>query len=102
MPAPGYGSYVAPAKYAQMAWVLGLGGRGETAARERLFSRVEGVLGEVGIPRSLREAGVQQDAWAEGLDELRGIAFVDPSGRTNPRMPLLSELGELLEAGSGH
>ena len=34
-------AYVAPAKYAQVAWVLGLGGRGEDAARERLFTRVD-------------------------------------------------------------
>ena len=41
MPAPGYGAYVAPQKYAQAAWVLGLGGHGEEEARERLFARVD-------------------------------------------------------------
>ena len=41
MPAPGYGAYVAPAKLAQMAWVLGLGGHTEEIARERLFERVD-------------------------------------------------------------
>ena len=45
MPAPGYGAYVAPQKYAQVAWVLGLGGHGEEAARERLFARVDELLG---------------------------------------------------------
>jgi acetaldehyde dehydrogenase/alcohol dehydrogenase len=102
MPAPGYGSYVAPAKYAQMAWVLGLGGKGETAARERLFARVEDLLGQVGIPRSLHDAGVDEGRWADALGDLRRAAFADPSGRTNPRMPLVTELGELLEAGYGH
>ena len=29
MPAPGYSAYVAPEKYAQIAWILGLGGRDE-------------------------------------------------------------------------
>ena len=44
MPAPGYGAYVAPQKYARAAWVLGLGGRSEEAARERLFARVDELL----------------------------------------------------------
>ena len=31
--------------------------------------------------------------------DLCRAAFADPSGRTNPRMPMLAELAELLEAG---
>ena len=58
MPAPGYTTYVAPDKYAQMAWVHGLGGRTPDERRTRLFGRVEALLDEVGIPRSLAEAGV--------------------------------------------
>ena len=50
MPAPGYGAYVVPGKLAQMAWVLGLGGRTEEVARGRLFERVDAVLDEVGMP----------------------------------------------------
>jgi acetaldehyde dehydrogenase/alcohol dehydrogenase len=99
MPAPGYSAYVAPAKYARIAWVLGLGGRGEEAARERLFARVEGVLHDVGMPRSLRETGIAADAWSAAMPELCRAAFADPSGRTNPRMPLLTELHDLLQAG---
>jgi acetaldehyde dehydrogenase/alcohol dehydrogenase len=99
MPAPGYSAYVAPQKYAQIAWVVGLGGRGETAARERLFGRVDELLRSVGIPRTLQEAGVGATAWSAATDVLCRAAFADPSGRTNPRMPLLSELRELLQAG---
>jgi acetaldehyde dehydrogenase/alcohol dehydrogenase len=102
MPAPGYSAYVAPEKYARIAWVLGLGGRGEDAARERLFGRIDELLGEVGIPRSLRELGIAPDAWSNALPGLCRAAFADPSGRTNPRMPMLTELTALLEAGYGH
>ena len=46
MPAPGYATYVAPEKYAQIGWVLGLGGKTEEIARGRLFERVDELLRE--------------------------------------------------------
>ena len=51
MPAPGYSAYVAPEKYAQIAWVLGLSGHSDEIARERLFAHVDELL------RGLRPAG---------------------------------------------
>jgi acetaldehyde dehydrogenase/alcohol dehydrogenase len=99
MPAPGYTTYVAPEKYAQMAWVHGLGGHGEEERRERLFARVESLLDEVGIPRSLRDAGIPEAEFEAAVPELAEAAFMDPSLRTNPRMPLVAELVDLLRAG---
>ena len=98
MPAPGYGSYVAPQKLAQAAWVLGLGGRGEEEARRRLFARVDELLGEVGMPRTVAEAGVDPAAYAEAIPALTRDAFRDASLRTNPRMVMIDELVELLGA----
>src|SRR6185436_744467 len=47
MPAPGYSAYVAPQKYAQIAWILGIGGSSESDRREQLFDRVKQLLTEV-------------------------------------------------------
>jgi len=100
MPAPGATHYVAPEKYAQMAWVAGLGhGETDAARRDRLFARVDGLLADVGIPRSLAEAGVDRDAFEAALPDLTRAAFDDPSLRTNPRIPLIAELAALLRAG---
>jgi acetaldehyde dehydrogenase/alcohol dehydrogenase len=98
MPAPGYSTYVAPDKYAQMGWVLGLGGRGMDERRERFFNRVDELLDAVGMPPSLAAAGVGRDEFEAALPELVRAAFADPSVRTNPRMPMLAELASLLEA----
>ena len=98
MPAPGYAAYVAPEKYAQVAWVLGLGGHGEEIARERLFARVNDLLDAVGMPRTVDELGIGRETFRGAVDELAMAAFRDPSLRTNPRMPLVSELRELLLA----
>jgi acetaldehyde dehydrogenase / alcohol dehydrogenase len=99
MPAPGYTAYVAPEKYAQIAWIVGLGGKTEEERHERLLKRVEELLDTVGMPRSLEEAGVSRAEFEEAVPELARAAFEDPSIRTNPRIPLVRELTELLEAG---
>jgi acetaldehyde dehydrogenase / alcohol dehydrogenase len=96
MPAPGYSTYVAPEKYAQIAWILGLGGKSEEQRRERLFARVEQLLDEVEEPRSLARAGVDADEFTAALPDLAKAAFSDPSIRTNPRIPMLREITELL------
>jgi acetaldehyde dehydrogenase/alcohol dehydrogenase len=101
MPAPGYSAYVAPQKYAQIAWILGISGSSEETRRERLFDRVQELLLEVGEPRSLAEAGVGRDAFEASLPDLAKTAFSDPSIRTNPRIPLLPEIVELLKTGYG-
>ncbi|MGO9955427.1 MAG: bifunctional acetaldehyde-CoA/alcohol dehydrogenase [Solirubrobacteraceae bacterium] len=100
MPAPGYGHYVAPQKYAQIAWILGIGGS-EEARREKLFGRVGDLLREVRQPSSLAELGVKREDFDANLLELAKTAFNDPSIRTNPRIPLLREIVELLQAGYG-
>lgn len=98
MPAPGYSAYVAPEKYAQLGWVIGLGGHGTTERAERFFRKVDELLDTVGIPRSLADAGVKEEEFEAALPELARAAFEDPSLRTNPRMPLVSELVGLLRA----
>jgi acetaldehyde dehydrogenase/alcohol dehydrogenase len=99
MPAPGYSTYVAPEKYAQIAWVIGLGGKTEEIARERLFKRVDELLDAVGIPRSLAELGIASEEFEAALPDVTRAAFSDPSLKTNPRIPMVHELMELLRKG---
>jgi acetaldehyde dehydrogenase/alcohol dehydrogenase len=98
MPAPGYSSYVAPEKYAQLGRVI-FGGRKSEESRKRLFVAVEKLLDTVHMPRTLQAAGVQEKDFLEALPELAMTVFQDLSNRTNPRMPLVSELTELLRLG---
>jgi acetaldehyde dehydrogenase/alcohol dehydrogenase len=93
MPAPGYGAYVVPAKYAEMARMLGLG-----ASCDALFARVDALLDDLGMPRTAAAAGIDDGAYRAAVPELSMAAFADLSLRTNPRMPLVAELRALLEA----
>ncbi len=100
MPAPGYGAYIAPEKYAAIGWVL-FGGRDPDEQRRRLFTHVDELLATVGIPRTLADAGVDAAEYEAAIPDLIRMAFEDPSMRTNPRMPLLGELDALLRAAYG-
>jgi acetaldehyde dehydrogenase/alcohol dehydrogenase len=98
MPAPGYSSYVAPDKYAQLGRVV-FGGRGPEESRRRLFQGVEALLERLRMPRSLRALGVPEPEFEAVLPQLAMDAFADLSNRTNPRMPLVSEITDLLRLG---
>jgi acetaldehyde dehydrogenase / alcohol dehydrogenase len=51
------------------------------------------------MPRTLREAGVTEESFLQARGDLARAAFNDPSMRTNPRMPLIREILDLLDAG---
>ena len=95
MPAPGYSHYVAPEKYAQVGYIL-FGGHSEEERRQRLFDAVDSLIEEVGLPRSFRDAGIREADFLAALPDLVADAFSDICIRTNPRMPLVSELEDLL------
>jgi acetaldehyde dehydrogenase/alcohol dehydrogenase len=95
MPAPGYGAYVAPEKYATLGWVL-FGGRAPEEQRRRLFEHVDQLLDAIGMPRTLAAVGVDAAEFEAAIPDLVRAAFADPSIRTNPRMPMLRELEQLL------
>ncbi|HEY4993799.1 MAG TPA: iron-containing alcohol dehydrogenase, partial [Nakamurella sp.] len=97
MPAPGYSSYVAPEKYARIGRII-FGGRDDDERRGRLFDAVDALIDELGMPRSLKDAGVLEDDFLAALPELLDTAYQDVCLRTNPRMPLLVELEQLLRA----
>lgn len=95
MPSPYQQGYVAHKRYATMADLLGLGGRTVEEKVKNLIAAVEKLLDQLGLPRSIAESGISRDEFERAVPEMTKIAFDDPSWRSNPRMPLMSELVEL-------
>ena len=60
-----------------------------------LVRATEQLLDRLAIPRSIAELGISQEEFEQAMPDLAKIAFDDPSWRSNPRMPLVSELVEL-------
>ena len=96
MPSPYQQGYVAHKKYATVADLLGLGGRTVDEKVRSLIVSVEQLLDQLGFPRSIAELGIAQDEFDRAVPDLVKLAFDDPSWRSNPRMPLMTELADLL------
>jgi acetaldehyde dehydrogenase / alcohol dehydrogenase len=96
MPSPHQRAYTAPKKYAMMSDLLGLGGDTIAEKVKNLITAVEQLLDRLEVPRSIADLGISKEEFERAVPELAKIAFDDPSWPTNPRMPLLSELADLL------
>ena len=78
-----------------MADLLGLGGDTVEEKVKKLVAATEQLLDQLKVPRSIAELGISKEQFEQAIPDLAKVAFDDPSWRSNPRMPLLSELAEL-------
>ncbi len=95
VPSPYQKGYVAHKKYATVADLLGLGGHTIEEKVKNLVVATEQLLDQLGFPRSIADLGISKEEFERAMPELTRLAFDDPSWRSNPRMPLMSELADL-------
>ncbi|HTZ84785.1 MAG TPA: bifunctional acetaldehyde-CoA/alcohol dehydrogenase [Candidatus Acidoferrales bacterium] len=95
MPSPYTQGYVAHKKYATVADLLALGGHTVEEKVALLISATERLLDRLELPRSVAALGISKDEFEKAVPEMTEVAFNDPSWRSNPRMPLMSELNDL-------
>jgi acetaldehyde dehydrogenase/alcohol dehydrogenase len=96
MPSPYTQGYVAHKKYATVADLLGLGGGTVEEKVGKLIVATEQLLDRLEFPRSIADLGIAEEEFERAIPDLAKTAYDDPSWRSNPRMPLISELSELL------
>jgi acetaldehyde dehydrogenase/alcohol dehydrogenase len=95
MPSPNQRAYVAHKKYAMIADLLGLGGHTIDEKVANLVTVIEQLVDQMAMPRSIADMGISKEEFERAIPDLAKIAFDDPSWRSNPRMPLVSELIDL-------
>lgn len=85
-------------RYAEVADHLGLTAAADstTVKIEKLLAWLESIKAELGIPNSIREAGVQEADFLAHVDKLAEDAFDDQCTGANPRYPLIAELKQIL------
>ena len=72
-----------------------MGGNTVEEKVEKLIKTTEQLLDRLEFPRSIAELGISKAEFEQALPDLVKIAFDDPSWRSNPRMPLMTEMVEL-------
>lgn len=82
-------------RYAEIADYLGLGGKTEGEKLEKLIEAVEKLKERIGIKKSIKEYGIEEETFLASLDEMTEQAFDDQCTGANPRYPLMSEIKEM-------
>ena len=85
----------AACRYAKVANYLGLGGNTDAEKVELLIKAIEELQAKVNMPKTIKEAGVNEEAFYAKLDEMVEQAFDDQCTGANPRYPLMSEIKEM-------
>ena len=85
-------------RYAEIADHLQLSAAGDRTAQkiEKLLIWLDEIKASLGIPKSIREAGVPEAEFLAKLDKLSEDAFDDQCTGANPRYPLIAELKQIM------
>ncbi|WP_133406985.1 bifunctional acetaldehyde-CoA/alcohol dehydrogenase [Parashewanella tropica] len=83
-------------RYAEIADHLDLGGKTDEEKVQKLIEKIEQIKATIGIPASIKDAGVNEADFLAKLDEIAEDAFDDQCTGANPRYPLIAELKQIL------
>ena len=93
---PKYEYYIADEKYAQIAKKVGLKAENVEQGVKSLIERINELNKNLGIPKSFKDAGINEQEFLAKIDLLADRAFEDQCTTANPRLPLVSELKEIM------
>ena len=82
-------------RYAEVASFLGCEGKTDEQKVENLIKKVEELKDRVGIKKTIKDYGVEEEKFLATLDEMVEQAFDDQCTGANPRYPLMSEIKEM-------
>ena len=82
-------------RYAEVAESLGLTGNSDEEKLEALINKIEELKEKIGIKKSIKEYGIDEQDFLARLDDMTEQAFDDQCTGANPRYPLMSEMKEM-------
>ena len=93
---PKYEYFIADNKYANISRKMGWKAYGDEEGIHSLIEHVNELLGILEMPRTLKECGVPEEEFLNKLDMLAERAFEDQCTTANPRLPLITEIKEIM------
>ena len=82
-------------RYAEVAEALGFGGSNDEESLNNLIREIDILKDKIGIKKTIRDYGVDEQYFLEKLDEMSEQAFDDQCTGANPRLPLISEIKDM-------
>jgi acetaldehyde dehydrogenase/alcohol dehydrogenase len=83
------------ARYASIADFLGIKGKTDNEKLNNLIKAIEELKAKIGIKKSIKEYGIDEQDFLARLDEMSEQAFDDQCTGANPRYPLISEIKQM-------
>ena len=82
-------------RYAEVADYLGIHGGSDEEKLEALIRKINELKETVGIKKTIRDYGVNEQEFLERLDDMTEQAFDDQCTGANPRYPLMKEIKQM-------
>ncbi len=82
-------------RYAEIASFVGINGTSDEDKFNKLLVKIDELKAKIGVPATIKAAGVDEVKFLETLDEMVEQAFDDQCTGANPRYPLMSELKDI-------
>lgn len=82
-------------RYAEIASFVGINGNSNEDKFNKLLVKIDELKAAVGIPKTIKDCGIDEKVFLESLDEMVEQAFDDQCTGANPRYPLMSEIKEM-------
>ena len=93
---PKYEYFIADEKYYKLAKKIGLKADTKEGGIKSLIEAIQELNRKLNIPKSFKEAGIEEKEFMDKLDLLSDRAFEDQCTTANPRVPLVEEMKEIL------
>ncbi len=93
---PKYEYFIADQKYADISRRMGFPAYTNEEGVNSLISEVKKLNADLGIEKSFKDAGINEEEFLSKIDMLADRAFEDQCTSANPRVPLVTELKEIL------
>ena len=93
---PKYEYFIADEKYARLAKKVGLKADTTEEGIYSLITKIQEMNEKLNIPKSFKDAGVDETEFMAKVDMLADRAFEDQCTTANPRVPLVSEMKQIL------
>ena len=93
---PKYEYFIADKKYYELAKKVGLKADTIEEGINSLIEKIKEMNNHMNIPKSFQEAGIDEQEFLAKVDMLADRAFEDQCTTANPRVPLVTELKQIL------